>query len=465
MYVSDIEDHLRTPESRELLARYREAQRAGSLPHVRLIDSDTMRKMGRDLTLVEKNQHGEFEYIYFGEALVRLTGCDLSGKTTAHQSPQSGSGSRRTFLSALELKAPLFTIDRQSENGRVHLWGRLHLPLDDGRGGIVICSYHRPREYTDELLREILDAAADGILAVKAIRDARGDVVDGSVLAANAPMLEVLRREQQDVLATPISKLFPKAREQIIWERNLEVLNTRQCNTFEAILKRGGVARWYRIVVAPMNDGLVISFTDITELKQLNMMLEDQRKRLTEEMAQRSLVEQELWNLAHLDPLTNVANRRSMKERAIATLKLAAKKAAPCSMIVIDIDHFKRINDTFGHSAGDKAIQCVAQCATTCCRSERDVVARMGGEEFALLLYETDAQTAISVAERLRQQVEQTKISDAGNEFAVTISCGVAESREGVGYEDFLAAADRALYSAKNDGRNRTHSEVDLKAA
>ncbi|HRJ68368.1 MAG TPA: sensor domain-containing diguanylate cyclase [Beijerinckiaceae bacterium] len=465
MYVSDIEDHLRTPESRELLARYRQAQRAGGLPHVRLIDSVTMRTIGRDLTLVEKNAHGEFEYLYFGEALQRLTGSDLTGKSTAHQSPQSGASARRTFLKTLELRAPLFAIDREAENGRVHLWGRLHLPLDDGRGGIVICSYNRPREYSDELLREILDAAADGILAVRATRDGHGNVIDGAVLAANAPMLEMLRREQQDVLATPVSRLFPELRREGLWEQHVEVLQTRQCLSYEAVLERGGTARWYRIVAAPMNDGLVISFTDITELKQLNMMLEEQRKRLTEEMERRTLVEQELWNLAHLDPLTNVANRRSMKEQSIATLKLAARNEVSCAMIVIDIDYFKRINDTYGHSAGDKAIQAVATAAQSCCRSQRDILARTGGEEFAMLLYDANATTAIAIAERLRQRIEQMTISDGANAFTVTISCGVAESREGLGYEEFLVAADRALYSAKNDGRNRTHTEEGRKAA
>lgn len=463
--VSDIEDHLRTPESRALLARYRQAQAAGPLPHVRLIDSETMRTLGRDLALVEKSAHGEFSYLYFGEALKRLTGTDLTGRSTAHQATRTGAKARSTYLKVLELRAPLFTIDRETENGRVHLWGRLHLPFDDGRGGIVICSYNRPREYTDELLRDILDSAADGILAIKAVRDSLGEVVDGTVLAANAQMLEILRRTQQEVLSTPVSRIFPGARDDTIWDRHLDVLLSRRCHTFEVRLKPGGVARWYRVVSAPLNDGIVLSFSDITELKQLNMALEEQRRRLTEEMAQRTLVERNLRTLVNIDPLTNVANRRSMQERAVETLKLAAEQGVACTMIIIDIDLFKQVNDSFGHCAGDRVIQHVARIAQGCCRDERDVVARMGGEEFAMLLYNTTVAQGVVVAERLRRLVERTAMVDRARESTVTVSCGVAERRDGQGYEELLAAADRALYGAKHSGRNRTHTDRNRTAA
>jgi diguanylate cyclase (GGDEF)-like protein len=459
VYASDIEDQLTTPESRRLLAAYRVARSVEGLPHVRMIDSIFMRELGRDLCLVERNRFGEFEYLYYGDALKRLSGGDLTGKTTAHQPPKAGAIARRNFQQALTLGAPLYVIDREAENSRVHLWGRLLLPMVDANGGQVVAAYCRPREYTHELLRDVLDAAADGILAVKAVRDADGDVIDGAVLAVNAPMLEILRTDNDTALGTPISTLLPAARDREMWRRHMDVLHSRQTQSFEYHHEAGGASRWYRIVSAPMGDGLVISFTDITELKELNLALEQKSRQLVEEIAQRSHVEQELWNLAHLDPLTGVSNRRSMQERAIATLKLARRNGVSCAMIVIDIDFFKRINDTFGHAAGDKAIMAVARIARSSCRGERDVIARMGGEEFALLLYDASVADGTASAERIRRDIEAMQIEEGGRVFGVTISCGVSDSTETSTYEDLLADADQALYAAKRDGRNRTSGD------
>ncbi len=424
-----------------------------------------MREMGRDFTVAEPIGNGEFRYIFYGEALKRLTGADLAGKTTAHQAPRSGSLARRNFLAVMDTLAPMFTLDRDSENGRVHLWGRLHLPLRDNDGGILIVTYMRPNEYTDGLLRDILDAAADGILAVKAVRDSEGGVIDATILAANAPILEMLHMDQETLMASTLLQSFPEMRENGIWRKHLAVIESRQCKAFESKILLSEVTRWHRVVSAPMGDGLVISFTDITELKQLNLELEQQRQKLNEEIAQRTLIEQELWNLAHIDALTGTANRRSMQENALATLTLARKKGVTCTMIGMDIDFFKTINDTYGHAAGDLAIQSIASIARTGLRGERDVLARMGGEEFSMLLYDTSLETGVAVAERLRRQIEKLRITAGTQEFGLTVSFGVAVSTDATGYEELMAIADNALYSAKRAGRNCTSSGEVAEAA
>ena len=465
MHIANIDDQITLPQDRQLLALYRKAARHGSLPHISLLTAEVMHELGDDLTVVERNVRGEFDYLYFGEAIRDATGSDYKGLTTAHQPPKSGAQARRSFINALDAMAPVFSIDRAAENGRVHLWGRLHLPFRDSEGRTLVVTVNRPREYTDDLLREILDAAADGIIAVRAIRNAEGDVVDCAIIAANAPMVDFLQVDTQTLTSTTILTLFPFIRQNGIWDTHLSVIESRNCRTFESRQNVGGCVRWYRVVSAPLNDGLVISYTDITELKQLNLELEQKRKLLEEEMARRALIEEELWTLAKLDPLTGLANRRYMQEHAMATLMLAQKNGVTCTLIELDIDFFKKINDTHGHAAGDRAICAVAEAARSGLRDSHDMVARIGGEEFAMLLYDAGVEAGMGVAERLRQKIEAMDIIAGDKKFGLTVSFGVSISTPDSTYESLLHSADQALYRAKRAGRNQAILEDPAVAA
>lgn len=465
MHIANIDDQVSLPQDRSLLALYRKAAANGVLPHIRLLTGDIMRDLGDELTVVERIDQGDFRYLYYGDGLSDITGTSYRGMTTAHQPPKSGSQARRSFAQTLDAMAPLFSIDRAAENGRVHLWGRLHLPFRDSEGRTLVVSINRPREYTDELLRDVLDAAADGIIAVRAIRNAAGEIADCAIIAVNAPMAEFLQTDQQKLASTTILTLFPHILNNGVWNTHVSVIETRNCRTFESRHTVNGADHWYRVVSTPLNDGLVISYTDITELKLLNLKLQEQRSQLEQEMARRAKIEKDLWDLAHIDPLTGVSNRRSMQEHALATLLLARKQGVNCAMIGLDIDFFKRINDTWGHTAGDMAICAVADIAKAGLRGERDIVARMGGEEFALLLYNAGVEDGLAVAERLRKQIEDCEITADGQTFKVTVSFGVAISNEGSTYESLLKSADDALYRAKRAGRNRAEVGEDVRAA
>ncbi len=160
-------------------------------------------------------------------------------------------------------------------------------------------------------------------------------------------------------------------------------------------------------------------------------------------------------NDAAHDGLTGLANRRSAMARLDADIAQAHRHGQPLSLLTLDLDHFKRINDAYGHAAGDRVL---TEFATVLRESLRlgDVGARIGGEEFIALLPQTDALAALQVAERIREQCEARRIaSDEGAEIRFTISIGLSELAP---YEDaahLLARADRALYRAKNSGRNR----------
>jgi diguanylate cyclase (GGDEF)-like protein len=161
-----------------------------------------------------------------------------------------------------------------------------------------------------------------------------------------------------------------------------------------------------------------------------------------------------LLRMATTDELTGLANRRHFMENLHAEFDRARRYGTAFSLIMMDIDHFKHINDTWGHKAGDLALQ---QTALTLKHSLRtsDIVGRVGGEEFAILLPETEADAAQVTAEKLRQAVEALSVHFDGNRIPVTISGGVAGcSGDDTGIDEIYIRADSAMYQAKKDGRN-----------
>ncbi len=163
----------------------------------------------------------------------------------------------------------------------------------------------------------------------------------------------------------------------------------------------------------------------------------------------------ELETMAAVDWLTGVYNRRHFEKLARAEFARSQRYLRPLSFLMLDIDHFKEINDRFGHAAGDRVLKAIANA---CCSAKRDsdVVARVGGEEFALMLPETTAEAAMKLAERLRQQIGASYVTIGKEQVNVTISVGVAGAAAATsGIESLLGRADHALYQAKRSGRNR----------
>jgi diguanylate cyclase (GGDEF)-like protein len=166
-------------------------------------------------------------------------------------------------------------------------------------------------------------------------------------------------------------------------------------------------------------------------------------------------LEQQLRQDATTDPLTQLANRRRFMEVATAEQERARRHGRPVSLAMIDVDYFKRVNDQHGHAAGDDVLRRVAAVLSAGLRTT-DMVARFGGEEFVVILAETERDGAAIAAERLRAAVEATRIETAASELAVTVSIGIATAvGTDVDIEPLIAAADAALYRAKHNGRNR----------
>jgi diguanylate cyclase len=161
-----------------------------------------------------------------------------------------------------------------------------------------------------------------------------------------------------------------------------------------------------------------------------------------------------LVQLASQDPLTGLPNRRRTMELAVAALEEAKATRKPLTAAILDMDHFKTINDRCGHAAGDHVLQEFARAGRETLR-ESDILGRWGGEEFLLLMPETPLELAIASLERLRALVFAIPLPESGRDLRVSLSAGLASLDETVkSLEDLIARADAALYTAKNEGRD-----------
>ncbi|MGB0080443.1 MAG: GGDEF domain-containing protein [Terracidiphilus sp.] len=161
----------------------------------------------------------------------------------------------------------------------------------------------------------------------------------------------------------------------------------------------------------------------------------------------------ELAERARTDPLTGALNRRSMEEIALRETARSQRYGTALSMIMVDIDNFKHLNDTRGHAAGDCALQLLVR-RLHCLLRQQDSLARMGGEEFAILLPDTTGEAALATAERVRHMVEELEVPFETGPVRMTVCAGVAQLDLARGWEEMMRRADAAMYEAKRRGRN-----------
>ena len=157
---------------------------------------------------------------------------------------------------------------------------------------------------------------------------------------------------------------------------------------------------------------------------------------------------------AHIDPLTGLPNRRALMARLLREWARIERHGGTLSFVMADIDHFKRVNDSYGHGLGDQMLQEIARSIAGQCR-EVDLPGRYGGEEFAIIVPDESAVTAAHLAERCRRQIEAIRLPAGSQTIRATASFGVAEVTGIASAEALVACADRALYQAKGAGRNR----------
>ena len=259
--------------------------------------------------------------------------------------------------------------------------------------------------------------------AVDACRERPPDVVLVDV--------ELCRDGGQDLLAS--LKGDPEA------YRSAVVLLERHALDLDSAVSalRGGAQDF---LVEPVSDAELVARVDAA----------GRTKVLQEELVVQS---ERLEALLFEDPLTKLSNRRFILTQMAAAVSAARRHGRPLAVAVIDIDHFKAVNDAHGHAAGDRVLAAVANAMREYLRAE-DQLGRLGGEEFLALLPDADGHAAWAAAEKLRSEVAALAVEHDGRELAVTISAGWA-AWEGESSEELLRRADEALYEAKRGGRDR----------
>jgi len=191
--------------------------------------------------------------------------------------------------------------------------------------------------------------------------------------------------------------------------------------------------------------------------EQLEQRVQERTLELNIALQELEEANRELEQKNTIDELTGLFNRRYYDQKLLAEFRRSRRNLTPLSLVVIDIDHFKTINDQFGHTGGDTCLIKLAKLIKQCLRRSSDIGCRYGGEEFCLILPETDTDGAISIAEELRRQVVTTSFSIEQHSISLTISCGVStyKQQSDVNPIDIFNAADKALYQAKENGRNQ----------
>lgn len=218
--------------------------------------------------------------------------------------------------------------------------------------------------------------------------------------------------------------------------------------------------RYLDVRVTPLYDrdhlinGRLMVFRDVTERKQDEKRLRYVNERLQTQLIEIGLLQSKLREQAIRDPLTNLFNRRYLEETLDRELARAKRETYPVCIIMIDLDHFKKINDSYGHDAGDQVLKALANTLSE--QSRRgDFACRYGGEEFVIVMPNITKHTAYERAKKLRLRLNSLKIPYEGHELTTTISMGIAcYPKNGETRQELLRAADRAMYGAKKAGRD-----------
>jgi diguanylate cyclase (GGDEF)-like protein len=211
----------------------------------------------------------------------------------------------------------------------------------------------------------------------------------------------------------------------------------------------------YQLVIADFNLGEIRFFRRTRFSEEETHNLENMLCALVYPL-RNALMYRDAVRSSFIDPLTGVKNRAAMDNALLREVELCRRQGASMSIILMDLDHFKHINDQQGHAAGDTALRAVAQCTENCIRSS-DMLFRFGGEEFLILLSYTRTDGALLLAERVRRQIEKLDVVP-DTDMKLTVSLGVSSLQENENAKSLFERADKALYQAKQDGRNRVMS-------
>ena len=285
--------------------------------------------------------------------------------------------------------------------------------------------------------QDVLDTASDIVIVTEADIDPPGP----RIVYVNEAFVRCTGYQKSEILGqSPRILQGPDTDPQTTAEIRDALSRGQGIHTTILNYAKNGRAYWLDIKIVPLfgPDGRITHFAGIER-----------------DMTERIALEARLRDLASSDALTGIPNRRHLYDLAEQEIRRCQRYNRPLSALVLDIDHFKRVNDSYGHAAGDQAIRAVAQACAASLRAA-DILGRVGGEEFAVFMPETSGAMALHVAERICARIAELNLEHESQRFGVTASIGVSEFWPGRdSLEAVLMRADRALYRAKLDGRDR----------
>lgn len=469
IHTQDIAARANAPEVTELLRRF-EAKAQGSLG-VDYQDflAEVMPDFGHDLMILAPVGGDDYVHIHFGREISRYAGGSRIGQCVSEMVGHVARFTIACYDRALADGQAIYTVHRSRNTVRVALWERLIMPATAQGGERFLIVFSRPLHFNEELLAAVLETSPAGIVALRAVRDADGNIAKTLIITANRRAAVIAGCDGETLLDTDARASLAFLADPTTWRRCLYAIELRRADMIETSFTQGGRTTWLQIAIAPLGDGLVLTLTDVSDLTVANQTLQSRaatlaleigreratRRALSEEIGQREEREQELRRLAETDPLTALLNRRSFTAKANAAITACDLDGVDASLIIVDLDHFKSVNDSHGHAAGDAVIRAFADLLLGAVRSDRDLVGRFGGEEFAIFLPRADLAAASRKAQRIREALAMRSLPVSETlELKVSASFGIATRRGGETLTAFIERADRALYRAKNDGRD-----------
>lgn len=464
-----IVERAHAAEVAELLRHFaRHAQGSAGVPYEDF-RAAVMPLCGDELMIIAPTGDGDYVYRHYGREIIRYVGGNRLGERVSIMTPQVARFTIACYDQALADGRPAYTVHRSLKTVRVCLWERLILPATARDGSRFLIVFSRPLQFREELLTTVLDTSPSGIVALRAVRDDDGAVARTIIITANRRAAVLAGLGEEGLLDQDVRASLTFFRDNFTWNRCLYAIEFKRSDSFETSFMRDGEQVWLKIAIAPLGDGLVLTLTDISDLMTANLTLQSRaaslaveigreratRRALSQEIGQREEREQELRRLAETDPLTALLNRRSFIEKANMAIAACDAAGQATSLIIVDLDHFKSVNDGHGHAAGDAVIRAFADLLLGMVRSDLDLVGRFGGEEFAVLLPHADSVTAQRLAQRVKDELAQRQLPVSETlALQVSASFGVATRLAGESFTAFIERADRALYRAKHEGRD-----------
>lgn len=308
-------------------------------------------------------------------------------------------------------------------------------------------------EKSEARFRSLFSSMSEGVALHRLVKDAAGHAVNYQFLDVN-PAFELqtgltgqsvrgkLVTEALDIDTPPLMDVYA------------EVARTGQPTRFEYRIER--LKKDFTVhVFSPEPDYFATVFADITERRYLQELKDADHRKLAEQYQKIVDLQKQLQHQVMHDPLTRLHNRRSLDEFLPGEFARAKREGYPVSFIMLDLDHFKRVNDTYGHAFGDAVLIAVAKILKSNAR-ESDLVCRFGGEEFLMVMPHMAPSQALQKVDAIRQAIADSTIEHAGITTNVTISAGVSSyPAHGSTADALVKSADDALYQAKAAGRNR----------